>query len=541
MTFIKKTDKSYEIGIQDAKVKIGGKDPFRFVPNINCNKWSDEAWLNLNHKRTVVKSEEDVYDSSSNNITLDVNGTQHRYYIDDSGNLEYEYILPIRPENNSIDFDLTFAPGLTFHKQPSLEEEYDTFPQSFQESLGSKENYIANNHRPENVIHSYAVYFNKRNGKYKTGKFCHIYRPLITDANGDTIWGELSFPDNLLRISIDSAWLDQASYPIVVDPTLGYDTKGSLLGSGGGTHTWAVHDTSGGTAGTCDTIHVYAEQNGEGDGYVRLGLYSDDVGNNRPEDLQATAVQILLPDPYDAELSIAYTPAIAASTKYWVAGHTGPTSGHRIRYDSGGPTNKSARTAQTTLPDPWENANDNFSVYISLWISYTEGGVELVVADSYQLQVTESPGLIMTLIPADSYQLQITEIPNLIMELIPVETYQAQVTEIPNLIMTLIPVETYQLQVTETVTLITTPLLVVADSCQLQITEVPNLIMTLIVTDTYQLQVTETITLTVSGLNVTDTYQAQFSDTVNISGVIDPITVDIVFRTPNISITLTST
>ena len=66
-----------------------------------------------------------------------------------------------------------------------------------------------------------------QNNKYKTGKFCHIYRPKIFDAAGRWIWGGLEFDGDSLFIIIDEKWLKRARYPVTVDPVIGTSTVGA--------------------------------------------------------------------------------------------------------------------------------------------------------------------------------------------------------------------------------------------------------------------------------------------------------------------------
>lgn len=86
---------------------------------------------------------------------------------------------------------------------------------------------------PDNVKGSYAVYHNsKKDGIYKTGKVFHIYRPKIIDYDGNWIWGVLKIEqdpvkDSYLSITIDQTWLDNAKYPVVIDPIFGYDSIGA--------------------------------------------------------------------------------------------------------------------------------------------------------------------------------------------------------------------------------------------------------------------------------------------------------------------------
>lgn len=103
--------------------------------------------------------------------------------------------------------------------------------------------------RPPYVIGSYAVYHaeGKKDNKYKTGKAFHIYRPWAEDANKKRVWCELHIPTNKngeltgenATITIPKDFLDNATYPVFVDPTLGYESVGasaittdySILGS----------------------------------------------------------------------------------------------------------------------------------------------------------------------------------------------------------------------------------------------------------------------------------------------------------------------
>jgi hypothetical protein len=74
---------------------------------------------------------------------------------------------------------------------------------------------------------SYAVYKKETLIGEGTGKLCHIHRPRIIDSRGRRVWGELSVMGNNLYITIPEAWLSEAKYPVVVDPTIGTTTVGS--------------------------------------------------------------------------------------------------------------------------------------------------------------------------------------------------------------------------------------------------------------------------------------------------------------------------
>lgn len=82
--------------------------------------------------------------------------------------------------------------------------------------------------RADHIVGSYAVYHKSKNhNQYQTGKFAHIYRPLITDAKGQEVFADLNIKNNIMSIVIPQTFLDQATYPVKVDPTFGYSTAGA--------------------------------------------------------------------------------------------------------------------------------------------------------------------------------------------------------------------------------------------------------------------------------------------------------------------------
>jgi hypothetical protein len=75
---------------------------------------------------------------------------------------------------------------------------------------------------------SYAVYKKETLIGEGTGKLCHIHRPEIIDARGRRCWGGLAVVANELRVTIPEWFLSEAVYPVIVDPTIGTSTVGSL-------------------------------------------------------------------------------------------------------------------------------------------------------------------------------------------------------------------------------------------------------------------------------------------------------------------------
>jgi len=198
MKIIKVKDKhEYDVKLKDCSIKIGGKNG-KFVPNINMSRWYDEAWLNMNASDTIVGNEVEEFDGD--NLEIKVGSVNHKYSIGIEDFLTYEIIFEERSDKYKIEFAMNFPDGLDFWYQPALtQEEIDNGAEM-----------------PENVKGSYAVYWKKRNNQYKMGKFCHIYRPRLFDANGSWKWAKLEFVNKKLTYIMNKNWLDNAVYPVYV-------------------------------------------------------------------------------------------------------------------------------------------------------------------------------------------------------------------------------------------------------------------------------------------------------------------------------------
>jgi hypothetical protein len=258
-------------------------------------------------------------------------------------------------------FTLDFPEGLAFHYQPPL----------------TQEQINAGHIRPDDVIGSYAVYWKDRHHykdrsgstivNYRTGKFCHIYRPRLIDALGNELWADLHIDPaaKTMTITMDGKWLDAAAYPVTLDPTFGYTTAGAstLI-----FENW-IAGTIGTPAsdGTADSITWY------GNGYthsVKCAVYDDSddsfqFGSAGRSDLNSTYQWWTHTVSGSPSVSSAITYAIVA----WSNAAAGAT---RIGYDT--VTNEGRRQSLTygSWPDPATLSTDNYKC--SVYATYTEGG-----------------------------------------------------------------------------------------------------------------------------------------------------------------------
>jgi len=125
----------------------------------------------------------------------------HRFTIHNDTSFEYDCILLREPESNVVSLRMEGSEKFDFFRQPDF----------------VKDHFLKG---------SYAVYKKETLIGEGTGKLCHIHRPLIIDARGRKVWGDLSVIGNELRITIPEQWLAEAKYPVVVDPTVGTTTIG---------------------------------------------------------------------------------------------------------------------------------------------------------------------------------------------------------------------------------------------------------------------------------------------------------------------------
>jgi len=183
----------------------------------------------------------DIYSRQPEKIKETINGKEYAFTQNEQGGIEFDTILYEKPNTNQIIFPIE-TKGLRFLYQPPLNQEQQEAGLTCTETTCYDENGTVTTFRPENVAGSYAVYhsgnpINYVGGKeYKTGKAFHIYRPKVNDSAGNEIWGKLNIEaglfseglaeEGILSITIDQDWLDNAVYPVTIDPEFGYHANG---------------------------------------------------------------------------------------------------------------------------------------------------------------------------------------------------------------------------------------------------------------------------------------------------------------------------
>lgn len=349
------TYKVDNLGDIKAKLKIGGSEKDKFVPNLNASFFDDEFYFNLNRKDKVVTNQ--TASSSPGKVSQKIDTETDEYYIDADGNFKWDIVFDELPKKLSLEWEMEYADGINFLYQPELTAE--------EISNGA--------FRPDNVIGSYAVYCNKANNKYKTGKICHIYRPFVIDANNKKEWAKLEIKNKKLTITLPESFMQTAVYPVRLDPILGYNTAGAS--TQGGVNSIYFGTTSiASDSGNISMWHISIAANASSSN-IKLGMYDpSDVDGDPNNSTLIEYITINAPGASDDVSQAGGGGAIVASRDYWL-GFITEGSDPDIKYDTdSGGWYKPSQTYGDAFLDPapanFTGNNNKFSI----WIEYTSGG-----------------------------------------------------------------------------------------------------------------------------------------------------------------------
>ncbi|RLG14059.1 MAG: hypothetical protein DRN66_02990, partial [Candidatus Nanohalarchaeota archaeon] len=346
-------------------------------PEVKLEKWGNETFLKVSRPSVSYSPGSLVNDkipplvgkrlSDSKVKFINHKEEVHIYSLEEG--MEYEVILKEKPNSNIIEMEIE-SQDLGFYYQPPLNQEKQEEGLTCNETDCWDENGTNMVHRPENVVGSYAVYhknkkgdYSKMRGKnYMAGKAFHIYRPKIIDTNGNWIWGKLNVDEKegILSITIPQEFLDNAVYPIKIDPTFGYDTVG-------GSHVTINGRISGtyfmGDAGTANSLtgyfQKYFSQKSKG------AIYKQSDNTFVAETNEVTAANGC--NWYEHTFSS--PPTITAQNYYLVM--WGATNNDILYYDTGGNGGYDVET-YGTFPANWVPTSEDRKY--SIYCTYTAGG-----------------------------------------------------------------------------------------------------------------------------------------------------------------------
>lgn len=300
----------------------------------------------------------------------------HFYELDpnesfEDGGLEIEILLKEKPSTNLFEFSVS-TKGLNFFYQPPLTQE--------EKDQGAI--------RDEEIEGSYAVYHKTKGGmndaagmEYKVGKAYHIPRPFAYDANGMGVFCDLSIsiPEDetqlgILTVTVPQDFLDNAVYPVVVDPTFGYTSQGASSAGIGAKIRGAAYSLS--ESATTSKITAYLEKSGTGSTGLKTAIYSD-AEAKVAESSEVTS------NPATGWIDFTLSTSLSSATFDLLAYGSGadgfPFNTHFIHYDSGsGHTIYYNPGVYTSWPASFtptsEFDGDRYSIYATY--TATGGGAE---------------------------------------------------------------------------------------------------------------------------------------------------------------------
>ena len=370
------------------EVEIGdSKDSSEFFPQAKIMRWDNEVNFSIRYKEDETISEK-VVDTVDDKFVWEKDDKAVYIYdkteVGEDGGLEFEVVFNKKPQNNVVEFTIE-TKGLDFLYQPEISDEE---AQRLVDALADKEEITLEEAkrriRPENVVGSYAVYHKEKAGnytdkEYKTGKFCHIYRPKLIDADGKEIWGEIHIDteEKQLAITVDPTFLETAKYPVIVDPTLGYTSEGGSDANLINTNENRMSRYTMPSGASVSKGTAFWHSDGSTSSYLKavLWLVSDGtVATNGVGAANSTSSSSYV--EVDSTFSTAPT---VSNVDYWigVVNGTGGSVSY-LAYDSGWTSNYGAYdvlnsySSPETLGDPIPLQTNDYR--FSIYVTYTTGG-----------------------------------------------------------------------------------------------------------------------------------------------------------------------
>lgn len=231
-----------------SRVVVGGRNVAadKFASEIHMSAHNDEAYIKIEHIGTPMTGRTETV--KDGRICHEADGFKHEFYTIDSGRMKWDMLFDSTPPD-TIRFRIKHSKNLIFVRSIITPE-----------NAARGAEFVV----PE-AENSFAVYMNKRDNKYQTGKICHIYSPYYVDDAGarspllqmditpDTDNAKMLILSNTPKVT---AWINSAARvgKLRLDPILGYDTAGVL--------TFGVNNFIEGTRflaasnGTINNLHV---------------------------------------------------------------------------------------------------------------------------------------------------------------------------------------------------------------------------------------------------------------------------------------------
>lgn len=329
---------------------------------VTLGKWNDEATFTVAYDKVKASGGRALL---TNRVEWkDAKEELHSYPLPagegmEDGGYEIEVYLKEKPDTNVFNFTIEGAEELDFFYQPEL----------------TPEEIAQGAFRPDNVIGSYAVYHKDKadhlvgGQNYATGKAFHIYRPKAIDANDNEVWGDLSYSNGTLTVTVPQGFLDTATYPVRVDPTFGYTSVGASASTNRSANRAEVGKKTLTESGSVTKISI-AENISSGSPQTKAVIYDDDGVGAIPSTLIAVSSAASVVD----DTFVDYTVSVSLAAGDWWLGGIVDSLGVQLRYDSNAGdsgSNDSSDTNSFASPTAWTQSFTNNNRRQSVYATYT--------------------------------------------------------------------------------------------------------------------------------------------------------------------------
>ena len=368
------------------QTEIGDSGSVEFKPDLTVSKWDGEV---------SFKVKPDISSVATAKKRLTIDGEQFDYnadkkdyvFYDDStasenGGFEFKIILNEKPTTNTF-FEPIESNGVDFYPQLPLNEE----PQRSGVTCTATECKNSTGHvviyRPEDAVDSIAVYATGKSGdftalggmNYMAGKVAQIKRVKAIDAKGAWVYCKQTILNGIWTKTCPQDFLDNAAYPVVIDPTIGYTSLGVSTDSNDrGLFLASGQTSSGEWDGFVTSIQIAAWSNPET--HTKLALYNNQYG--KPTSLVAgsstgeiTVKRTSKPTQDSEWTSGSCLAPISANTYYWPA-FDADSNNMYIAYDSTGAFSQYNVAYSAFPPENTSNPGSYSGASYSLYASYTE-------------------------------------------------------------------------------------------------------------------------------------------------------------------------
>ena len=179
--------------------------------------------------------------------------------------------------------------------------------------------------------------------------------------------------NGVLDVTISQKFLDEAVYPVTIDPTFGVTTIGGTAGANVNDNAIAVLEATLSENGDVSKLTKYDGGN-SGSNNHKAVIYSDDGTN--PNALQGIGSETSLPTTNQWN-DLSFSAVVSLTTGNWYIGWVSETSnGFAYAYDAGGDYNFIDSTPggyYASPPNPFP-AHTSFDRKVSIYATYTASG-----------------------------------------------------------------------------------------------------------------------------------------------------------------------